>query len=283
MSGSYAYVTALNSDSLVVVDISNPASPAIRGSVVSSSLLDGVRVQPGASRARMASGAAHQARVRGATASADAPWRSHSLAALMCAQAHGVAVSGSYAYVTALNSDSLVVVDISNPASPVIRGSVISSSLLNGVRVRPGVSRAQMASGAALARPSIMLASAAPPPADALSHSHSLAALMCTQADGVAVSGSYAYVTGYYSDSLVVVDISNPASPVIRGSVVSSSLLDGVRVRPGALCARMVSGAALASAPSIVLASAAPPPADALSRSHSLAITRCVHRQLASP
>ena len=43
------------------------------------------------------------------------------------------------------------------------------------------------------------------------------------------MSGSYAYVTGEVSKSLVVIDISNPASPVIRGSVVSSSLLDGVR------------------------------------------------------
>ena len=44
MSGSYAYLSAISSNSLVVVDISNPASPAIRGSVVSSSLLNGVRV-----------------------------------------------------------------------------------------------------------------------------------------------------------------------------------------------------------------------------------------------
>ncbi len=53
--------------------------------------------------------------------------------------------------------------------------------------------------------------------------------MLCKQPWGVAVSGSYAYVTAQLSDSLVVVDISNPASPVIRGSVVSSSLLDGVR------------------------------------------------------
>jgi hypothetical protein len=66
------------------------------------------------------------------------------------------------------------------------------------------------------------------------------------------VSGSYVYVVGHLSDSLVVIDISNPASPVIRGSVVSSSLLDGVRVTLS--CgARMASGAALLSAPSIVL------------------------------
>ena len=138
---------------------------------------------------------------------------------MLCTQAITVAVSGSYAYVTGSGSHSLVVIDVSNPASPVIRGSVVSSSLM-------------------------------------------------LHAGSVAVSGSYAYVTAAWSDSLVVIDVSNPASPVIRGSVVSSSLLDGVRVRPGALCARMVSGAALTSAPSIVLASAAPPPADALSHTH---------------
>ena len=68
--------------------------------------------------------------------------------------------------------------------------------------------------------------------ADALSRSHSLARshVRCTQAIAVAVSGSYAYVTAWISNSLVVVDISNSASPAIRGSVVSSSLLDQVRV-----------------------------------------------------
>ena len=52
--------------------------------------------------------------------------------------------------------------------------------------------------------------------------------MLWTQALGVVVSGSYAYVAAHVSDALVVVDISNPASPVIRGSVVSPSLLDGV-------------------------------------------------------
>ena len=58
---------------------------------------------------------------------------------------------------------------------------------------------------------------------------HSRTHLLCTQANSVAVSGSYAYVTAYLSHSLVVVDISNPASPAVRGSVVSSTVLNGVR------------------------------------------------------
>ncbi len=52
---------------------------------------------------------------------------------MLYSQAVYVAVSGSYAYVSAMSSNALVVVDISNPASPVIRGSVVSSSLLVGV------------------------------------------------------------------------------------------------------------------------------------------------------
>ena len=60
--------------------------------------------------------------------------------------------------------------------------------------------------------------------------------MLCTQAISVAVSGSYAYVAGHYSNSLVVIDISNPASPAIRGSVVSSSLL--VQVRATRSCDR---------------------------------------------
>ena len=43
------------------------------------------------------------------------------------------------------------------------------------------------------------------------------------------MSGSYAYVTGRLSDSLAVVDVSNPAAPAITGSVASSAHMDGVR------------------------------------------------------
>ena len=70
--------------------------------------------------------------------------RSHARYHLLCTQPMAVAVSGSYAYVTAHNLHSLVVVDISNPASPAVRGTVVSSSLLNGVR-EAGELRARMA------------------------------------------------------------------------------------------------------------------------------------------
>ena len=95
--------------------------------------------------------------------------------------------------------------------------------------------------------------------------------MLCSQAWGVAVSGSYAYVAATQSDSLVVIDISNPASPVIRGSVVSSNLLNGVRVIQSRV--RPVHHARVRGATA----------AYSLSRSHSFALMCCAHRLMASP
>ena len=132
MSGLYAYVAAVWSNSLVVVDISNPASPVIRGSVVSSSSLDGVR---GARSCGHWPWAPRHAPVPSIAPAALSPAEARSRSHVLCTQAACVAVSGSFAYVTTHGvSNSLVVVDISNPASPVIRGSVVSSSLLDLVR-----------------------------------------------------------------------------------------------------------------------------------------------------
>jgi hypothetical protein len=125
-----------------------------------------------------------------------------------------------------------------------------------------------------------MLAAAAPPNAEAPSRLLARPHVLCSQAWGVAVSGSYAYVTTHDSASLTVVDISNPASPAIRGSVASSSLLDRVRVRPGALRARMASGAA-ACVRTAHHARARGATADALLSAHLLALTCYAHRRLA--
>ena len=51
----------------------------------------------------------------------------------------------------------------------------------------------------------------------------------CVQARGVAVSGSYAYVVGYHSDSLAIVDVSNKAAPSLAGSLIDSTVMNGVR------------------------------------------------------
>jgi hypothetical protein len=109
---------------------------------------------------------------------------------------HGVAVSGSYAYIAAQGclsgepcanaagptpgvGDGLVVVDISDPTNPHIVASISNSSL--------------------------------PAPwtnSGALKH-----------ACGITVVGNYAYLTASYTHRLTIVDISNPTAPTIVGSV----------------------------------------------------------------
>ena len=54
-------------------------------------------------------------------------------------------------------------------------------------------------------------------------------AACCVQAKGVAVSGSYAYVVGYNSHSLAIVDVSNKAAPSLAGSLIDSTVMNGVR------------------------------------------------------
>ena len=46
-------------------------------------------------------------------------------------------------------------------------------------------------------------------------------------AQDVYVSGKYAYVSGFASDSLAIVDVSNPSSPTLAGSLLDSTNMDG--------------------------------------------------------
>ena len=45
----------------------------------------------------------------------------------------------------------------------------------------------------------------------------------------VSPDGIYVFVTGYYSDSVAVVDVTTKTSPVVRGGVVSATYMDNAR------------------------------------------------------
>lgn len=161
ISGHYAYVTAKNRNAssssnddgsgngLTIVDISNPASPSVVGSLQDPAHLFG---------------------------------------------AYAVQIVGNYAYVSSqglltgqpstpdTSAGSLSVIDVSNPASPVLASSVDNSAVPN----------------------------------NGLQHATSVA---------VASFGghTYAYVTAYYSHRLAVLDVSSPtATPVPVISVQSA-------------------------------------------------------------
>jgi len=132
-------------------------------------------------------------------------------------------VSGSMAYV-ADGLPGLQVIDVSNPASPVIvrgvdtpgvaRGVVVSGSM---VFVADGTGGLQVIDVSNPASPGIVGSAAVP-----------------GEAWGVAVSGPVAYVAGS-TGGLQVIDVSNPASPVLVGSMDTPGLAWGVVVSGSAV------------------------------------------------
>ncbi|GEM_PF-3186186 len=184
--GRYAYVTGQTADRLSIVDISNPNSPSIVGSITSASL-DGAR----------------------------ALW-----------------VSGRYAYVGAKNSNLLAVIDVANPAAPVMVGSVQDNTILNSIWEITGQGNYVYAGtydSDANYDDYFSVINVANPASPSIAGS-----LLTVNAgeymyvEGMAVSGKYVYsgnVGGYMLD---VTDVSNPAAPVWVTSFTISTMRGGL-------------------------------------------------------
>jgi len=176
VSGNYAYVVSDQSNSLEIIDVSNPEKLVHKGSAVHR--VDGFEMY--------------------------AP--------------KGVAVSGNYAYVVS-GSNALEIIDVSNPNQPIHK-----STLYNGD------------GGAQLIRPTSLVISGnyayivvsgsqiieIVDVSDPLypKHKGSYFGGNLIYPSSIFISGNYAYVTfsfsGINGDSLQVLDISNPTTPVLK-------------------------------------------------------------------
>ena len=67
------------------------------------------------------------------------------------------------------------------------------------------------------------------------------------------MAGSLAFVTGLNSNSLAVVDVTDPTSPTIVGSVASATAMGWVREKAVGGCGGVCGGGAVAHASSLVL------------------------------
>ncbi len=186
VSGQYAYVTAFNGNALTIVDVSNPASPTVFGSVQDDTNLR---------------------------------------------FAESVYVSGQYAYVavsdtSVVTGNRLTVVDVSNPASPTVVGSVKDDANLRGA-ISVFVS-GQYAYVAAYRNNRLTVVDVSNPASPTVVGSVKDDTNL-RSARSVFVSGQYAYVTAPESNALTVVDVSNPASPTVIGSVRDNTNLNGAR------------------------------------------------------
>ena len=208
VSGSYAYVADANG--LVIIDISNPAAPALAGSynAAGDAILN---VVVSGSYAYVTDKGNGFVIIDISNPAAPVLAGSYDTAG----DARGVAVSGSYAYV-ADYTNGLVIIDISNPAAPALAGS--SHSVGNAHDVTVSGSYAYVADYTN----GLVIIDISNPTAPVLAGRYDAA----EYALDVAVSGSYAYVANRY-DGLFIVDISNPAAPATTGGIdVMDDVLD---------------------------------------------------------
>ncbi len=137
--------------------------------------------------------------------------------------ATAVAVSGSYAYVTAASQDRLTVVDIANPQSPEVVASLKDTTNLNApVDVAVSGQYAYVADQISPGRLTVVDRSN---PADP----RVVASLASTSLNGayrIRVRGDFAYVSAFSGADVAVLDISNPLSPRLVAALADSTHLN---------------------------------------------------------
>jgi hypothetical protein len=279
VSGKYAYATDRNTDSLHVIDISNPVNPSIVGSVASSTALDDVwSVYVSGKYAYVASESDDSLRIIDISDPTTPSIVGGVKDATNLNGARSVYVSGKYAYVAARDDDSIRIIDISSSTNPTMVGGVSHFSLLNDARsVHVSGKYAYVANGAGGSMRIIDLGGIDAPSArigalqvntanitenltvannayvsnglnvgvggimtdggislaGTLSQSplinpvvigNVVSSTSLDSPTGVHVAGKYAYVSAYNSDSMQIVDISNPAIPAIVGGVTATDV-----------------------------------------------------------
>jgi hypothetical protein len=205
VQGNYAYVSGVHAQELVVLDISDPANPAQVGSVALVGSASDVYVAGG--YAYVTAGGLQVVDVSDPTLPAGVGSLGTS------GMPRGVRVAGDYAYVA--DFWSLLVMDVSNPATPTIRGEYRSApeQRSNAYNVAIIDNYAYVAGGGDLQVVDVS-DPAAPVEVDSVDPA-------AGGALDVAAVGGYVYVLGYSPEDdlagLRVLDISDPAAPIPAG------------------------------------------------------------------
>ncbi|RLG81402.1 MAG: hypothetical protein DRO40_09735, partial [Thermoprotei archaeon] len=225
VSGKYAYVAGYNSNSLAIIDISNPSSPSVVGGVIDSTYMASASsVYVSGKYAYVAGEMSNSLAIIDISNPSSPSVVGGVIDSTYMASASSVYVSGKYAYVAGWDSDSLAVVDISNPSSPSVVGGVTNSTYMNGaISVYVSGKYAYVAGGSSNSLAVVDISNPSSPSVVG----GVIDSTYMNNASSVYVSGKYAYVAGYNSNSLAVVDISNPSSPSVVGGVIDSTYMNG--------------------------------------------------------
>jgi hypothetical protein len=209
VSGDYAYVTIYGSDKFEIVDISNPASPALLSSSATDDEVNYVSVQ--GKYAYVTSYGGQTLRVWDIS-NPTAPTSVGSVA--IGSKSYSNYVQGRYVYVAGAESNFLRIFDVANPAAPAFVGSVSTTGNALGVYVKGKYAYVTDYSGAYLRI--FDVSNPASP---------SAAGFVATGAGPsyLYVQGKYAYVPNSVGNTLKIFDVSDPATPALEGSVATGT------------------------------------------------------------
>jgi hypothetical protein len=230
VQGRYAYVVNGTSDTLQVFDVSTPASPVSVGSVATGTTNpDGIYVQGRyAYVVNYNSGASTGLLQIYDISNPSSPAYVGVTSTFTISSGNAfsaIAVSGRYAYVS---TGTIYVVDVSNPASPVIVGS--TSTFPGQLKSIAAQGRYAYGSNGAGVLSVFDMSNPASPVCVGVAGTNGTGGT-CSGGGGtssgtiysVSVQGRYAYVVNNGNNTLYVIDISNPSSPVSVGSAATGT------------------------------------------------------------
>lgn len=223
VSGKYAYVTSVGNDSFTIFDISNPENPTEVTTIQDSVYLNSAKGICVSGYYAYISAGESSSGVVGFLAIYDisdpaSPYLAGYVDDTKLAGALHVSVAGKYAYVTSPEDNRFVAVDISNPESPSIAGSIQDDTNLykaDGLYVSGhyGYVTSHQLTGTAYFNVIDISDPTALSPSDMVS----LGRPEFIGGDQPYITGRYAYVpatsSGPATGSLSVVDISDPSHP----------------------------------------------------------------------
>jgi hypothetical protein len=225
VAGRYAYLTANTSNTLYVIDVSNPKSPSIAGSVTDNSrLTNAIAVYVSGNYAYVAANNTSTVAIVD-VANPTSPLVVGSVTdATKLASVSGVYVSGRYAYAVGRDNSYFVVIDVLNPSAPSIVGSMTDATNMGGPRaVYVSGKYAYVASDLSYSIAIIDVSD----PATPFRAGSLIDATNLDTAFGIYVSGKYAYVAARGVNRLSIIDISNSSTPRFIGSYQNASELYG--------------------------------------------------------
>lgn len=234
IQGNYAYIVYPADKKMVVFDITNPTSPKVVGQAVdgvgSVSLSYPVAIVVSGNYAYVcnSSGASMGVEIIDISTPSSPTHKGklvHVSGVTHLNSPQEMAIQGNYLYLSVPASNSMTVVNVTNPASPTEAGYILNGGLVKlqgptGIAVSGNYAYVTSEWTDSLEIINISVPST---PTHVSSIVHGAGGAVMDDPQDVYVSGNYAYIVSLLSKSLEIINISVPSAPVHVGSLVDLS------------------------------------------------------------